>query len=232
MTVPHFDQWLGAYFKRDTDHGATGSRVRPSIVDASQSPVAPAAHLGDAELVTAIRAGDAARFTAWYDAIYNDAWRFARRFSADADQASDVVQDVFLSIWKRRTTWDVRGPVHTYVLGAIRRRALQSLRHDRIVQTATDRAIDPTGTPEGGFGMGATPHAPDARVTEDSLHEAMRRHIAQLPERQRTALVLRWEHELSNVEIAGILGIGEAAVSRLLARATATLRQVWDALTG
>jgi len=232
MTVPHFDQWLSTHFRdKGDDVGRVAARARLSLVDAAD--VTPStSHKEDAELVLAIRMGDVERFTSWYEEMYDDAWRFARRLSRDADQANDVVQDVFWSIWNRRASWEVRGSVRAYVLGAIRRRALNRLRHDRVVRHAADRAVDTGEIGDFAFGMGTTPRAPDTGVVEDSLREAMRRLIAQLPERQQTALALRWDHELSNVEIAAILGVGEAAVSRLLARATTALRRMWDAIVG
>jgi RNA polymerase sigma-70 factor (ECF subfamily) len=231
MTAPNFDLWLSSHFRSESDHGQITLGSRRARPEAGESRDSAPVHKDDVELIAAIKNGDAERFAAWYDGLYNDAWSFARRFSNDGDEAGDVVQDVFLSIWRRRESWEVRGSARAYVLGAIRRRAMSTLRHERVVKDAAER----TGAGEDGdarLGMGEEARSPDAGVAEHTLHDAMRRQIALLPLKQRTALALRWEHELSNVEIADILGVGEAAVSRLLARATATLRASWDAHFG
>ena len=176
-----------------------------------------------------MRAGDADRFAAWYGAVYEEAWRFAYRFVHDRDAARDVVQDVFLAIWERRASWDVHGALQSYVLGAVRHRALNAVRHERIVERAAGAAADCEVRVVPGMGTLSAPT--DAPVAEATLRDAMHRHMQALPERQRTALALRWENGLTNVEIAKVLGVGEAAVSRLLARATETLREVWNRLT-
>lgn len=64
-----------------------------------------------------------------------------------------------------------------------------------------------------------------AGVTMDAPDE-MADAIARLPERQRTAVVLRYYADLPEAEIASALGCGIPAVKSLLHRALQTLREV------
>ncbi len=66
---------------------------------------------------------------------------------------------------------------------------------------------------------------PDSSLLESELHEAIASAIAQLPETQRMALVLRRFEELSYEEIAEVLDQSVPAVKSLLFRARTELRQ-------
>jgi RNA polymerase sigma factor (sigma-70 family) len=233
MTARPFELWLHAHFDAHFDAQDESEPKHRALHDSrtrhSHEHVTPVRDddARDVAFVAAVRDGNAEQFAAWYDTLYDEAWRFAYRFVRDTALASDVVHDVFLSIWEHRATWTVRGSARNYVLGAIRHRALNTRRHERIVARAASSSDVALRTPPG---MGDAPRQPDAVFADAALHDAMHRAVANLPERQRSALALRWEHGLSNVEIAGVLGVGEAAVSRLLGRATETLRTVWDRL--
>ena len=64
-----------------------------------------------------------------------------------------------------------------------------------------------------------------AEITSDSGELALRGALAQLPERQRQAVILRHLEGLSNPQIAEVMEIGVEAVESLLARARRTLKQ-------
>jgi RNA polymerase sigma-70 factor (ECF subfamily) len=181
----------------------------------------------DARLVEQCRVGtdDVARvaFETLYARHYASAVRFAYRFVRVRDRAEDLAQEVFALLWHRRATLEVRGTFRTYVLSAVRFEALDAMRHDRVMLRSAE-ALE--GSAEPPAGMGAHLASPDDAAHEALLREAMRQAVDALPERQRTALILRWEQGLDNHEIAAVLEIGAAAVSRLLARAVNTLRAV------
>ncbi len=66
---------------------------------------------------------------------------------------------------------------------------------------------------------------PDVSLLESELQEAITSAIAQLPETQRMALVLRRYEELSYEEIADVLDQSVPAIKSLLFRARTELRQ-------
>ena len=67
--------------------------------------------------------------------------------------------------------------------------------------------------------------APDATLLQAELQEAISSAIAQLPEAQRMAIVLRRYEDLSYEEIAGVLHLTVPAVKSLLFRARVLLRE-------
>lgn len=162
----------------------------------------------------------AAVFDAWYVRTYPQAWRFALRFLHSKDAATDVAQDFFLHVWQNRASLRVDGALLPYVLGAIRNRALTLLKHERMVANTEEISVV-TGEP---IGMGAGVPDAGASAEESVLRATIRRAIEMLPERQKAAFLLRWDHGLTNAEVARALGIGEPAASRLLNRAQEAIK--------
>src|SRR5688572_24467295 len=89
-------------------------------------------------LVGRVRAGDHEAFRILYLNTFNDLWSFARRYVESAAVAEEIVQDVFLKLWERRERWEVRGSVRSYLLGAVRNRALHFAEHSAVERRGGD----------------------------------------------------------------------------------------------
>ena len=66
---------------------------------------------------------------------------------------------------------------------------------------------------------------PGVALERDELHAHLSRAVGELPERRRLVVLLRWQHQLSNGEIARVLGISEKGVETQFGRALAALRK-------
>ena len=166
----------------------------------------------DAALVARVRAGDEAAFRGLYLAHVGMLVRFAGRFIRPVDSATDVVQDVFAALWTRRAEWQVSGAVRTYLYGAVRRRALAMIRDANVAARAVDGAL----ARGEGLGAGSGPADQALQMEQDELAAMIERAIEALPERQRTAVLLRWNDEMNAAEIGRVLGISDTAVRKLL----------------
>jgi RNA polymerase sigma-70 factor, ECF subfamily len=134
------------------------------------------------------------------------------------DTAEELVQGVFLRIWQRHEQWEPAAGIRAYLFGACRNAALDHLKHLRIADRLTD-----AGEPDPTFAREVP--APDAAIQAEELADAVRRAIETLPERQRAVVVLRWQHELTNAEVARTLGISVKGVEAHVSRALSVLRQ-------
>jgi RNA polymerase sigma-70 factor (ECF subfamily) len=174
-------------------------------------------------LVDRIRNGDLAAFEQLYRATYTPLWRFAYRMLHSADAAQDVIHDVFFTLWTRRDRWSVQAGIRQYLYGAVRQRTLKDVRHQHVVDRTTLRASgDPTFVP----GAGMAIESPDISTERDALVSALRTAIATLPDRQRLAMELYLEGDLTPVEIAAALGVSAVAARKLLAKGSAALREI------
>lgn len=171
-------------------------------------------------LVRRIRAGDVEAFEAVYRATFPSLTRFVVRCTGSRGIADDVVHDIFLNVWAQRSTLSIRTTIRAYLYGAVRQRALRYLRH----QTVVDRSADASG-PELAATLFGHVGSTDAPVERAELIEALRAAIQALPERQRLAMLLYLDDELTPVDIAMTLGVTAVAVRKLLAKATSRLRE-------
>lgn len=175
----------------------------------------------DLALAAAIRRGDAQAFETLYRAYHAPLWRFAHLAVGSAAVAEELVQDVFLAVWQGRKTWNVESSVRGWLYAAVRNRAIKHRRHAQLGEQLAENAID--ATLDTAPGMGRRPIDSHAAVEGADLEAAIDRALEALPERRRVAMILRWRHALSPVEIARVLRTSPESVRVLLSRARADL---------
>ena len=197
---------------------------------------AVAAHNEEANLVARVRGGDEAAFESLYLAHHNELWRFAYTYVRSRDVAEELVQDVFLAIWGTRATWEVHTRVRAWMYASVRHLALNHLRHERVVTRSisagrhvaseTEQAAADSSLHE--RTMGEPPMDQQLSLEAKEIDEAVVHAIAELSERRRIAMTLRWKHDMSSLEIARVLGTSPEAVRTLLTRARADLALLLD----
>lgn len=189
-------------------------RRDPLAADA-HAPPSPAPEGGQLER---IRAGDEAAFEELFKGYYRPLCDFVYGYLRSRETAEELVQTVFLRIWEKRENWEPVTGIRAYLFAACRNQALDHLRHRRIV----DRVMVASHGTESEL---SGPARPDEAIHAAELSEALRRAVGELPERRRAVLVLRWQHHLTNLEIARALGISVKGVEAHVTRALAGLRE-------
>ncbi|MEM6475323.1 MAG: sigma-70 family RNA polymerase sigma factor [Pseudomonadota bacterium] len=150
--------------------------------------------------------------------------RIAYRMIGDAHEAEDIAQEAMLRLWDHAPRLDARVKQGTRVqLGAWLKRVTTNLAIDRI--RVAKRSAD-SEVPER---ADDAPLADAQLVTSEDGHSA-RALIAQMPERQRAAIVLTYYEELPNAEAADALDMNIKAFESLLHRARGALRKAFEAL--
>lgn len=140
----------------------------------------------------------------------------ALRFAGGAAEADDVVQETFVSFWRTASRWQPGGPpLGAYLTRIAVNRAIDGDRRRRVRRFF--------GLEEANEVADTTPAADDQLSGRREL-EAVTSDLQDLPARQRTAILLAAEGDLSNGEIGEIMGLTEGAVEQLLVRARRTLR--------
>lgn len=163
-----------------------------------------------------VRAGDPGAFEALFHAYHAPLCAFAYRYVGARDLAEDIVQEIFLFVWERRETWDVRTSVKSYLFTAVRNAALSYLRHERVVRRREAETVELFD----GRSAGADAEA-DAAETLAAVQQA----VGRLPERCRLAFTLHREQGLTYSEIAEVLGISPRTVEVQMGRALKSLRK-------
>ena len=135
---------------------------------------------------------------------------YAYRVLGDRAEAEDIAQEAMLRLWRFAPEWRPgEAQVTTWLY-----RVATNLATDRLRQRQRRRADPIDGAPEPADDR---PGAVQGMIEADRM-AALDAALAQLPERQRQAVVLRHIEGLSNPEIAEILSVGGEAVESLTAR--------------
>ncbi|MBD3766243.1 MAG: RNA polymerase sigma factor [Rhodobacterales bacterium] len=164
--------------------------------------------LTDEALLAAYAAGDAAAARILTLRLTPRALSYAVRMLGDRAEAEDVAQEAMLRLWRAAPGWragEARPTTWLY-------RVVANLCTDRLRRRRPAPALDEVPEP-----ADPAPGALSGLIADDRAR-ALQAALADLPERQRQAVVLRHLEGLGNPEIAGIMDIGVEAVESLLAR--------------
>jgi RNA polymerase sigma-70 factor (ECF subfamily) len=167
----------------------------------------------DADLIVSVAQGSmpalAELVRRHQDKVLSLAYRMLGRW----DQAEDVAQEAFLRVYHAAGKYTPRAAFTTWLYRIVVNLSLDARRRSRKA---------PAPLPEESA-LKADPGDCDPLEAREQA-ERIRRAVADLPERQRTALILYRYHDLSRRQIAEVTGWTDSAVESLLVRAYANLR--------
>ena len=135
----------------------------------------------------------------------------------DSAAAEDVTAQAFERAYKRRSRFDARrGTPRAWLFGIARNAALDELRRRK--RAATAEIPPPPHEP-----------TPDEAAELAAERDAVRPRSATLGARDRELIALKYHADLSNAEIAEVLGVSVSNAGTLLNRAMNKLREAFDA---
>jgi RNA polymerase sigma-70 factor (ECF subfamily) len=180
----------------------------------------------DRERVLRIRAGDEVAYAKLFTDLHVALREFATTYVGSAALAEEIVQDVFLDLWIRRADWAPSHGIRAYLFRAVRNRATDTMRHQKIA----DQRRSLVESESGGAGgeVFSLPGA-DADIREFAL--ALHAIFRELPSARRRAAFLRWRHGLTFAEIAEVMGTSVASVTMHVQRAREAVRPVIEKFT-
>jgi RNA polymerase sigma-70 factor, ECF subfamily len=160
--------------------------------------------------VEAANAADSVAFEAAYVRHYRDVHRYLIGFTRSVDEADDLASETFeraLRAWAGRP---IPIPTLPWLLLTARRLATDRWRRARRLAGLLPRA--PSGRP---------PSAGESRTDFWLWFDAV---ALVLTDRQREVLILRYQRDLTDADIATVMGISESGVRSLVGRAVEVLR--------
>jgi RNA polymerase sigma factor (sigma-70 family) len=205
---------------------ARSSAPRPDRSQGTPGPAAPVPNLSDgpsdAELVQRIGKADGAALSQLYQRFGRPCYSLARRICADEGLAEDVVQEVFLTLWRDPSRFDPsRGSFATWLLTLIHHKAVDAVRRESTIRRRMVAA------PEAGEDWSPTPvpgadQAAMARVAAGQVREALHR----LPLEQRQVLALAYFGGHTQREIAVLTSVPLGTVKSRMFTAVQRLRSL------
>lgn len=176
------------------------------------------AEVDDGELVAAIARRDEAAMAEVVRRHRGPVLAFALRLVGDSGRAEEICQEVFLWLWERSSRFDVeRGSLRSFLLAITHGRSLDVLRSDTARVARERRDAIRTIVPETGV---------EAQVLAQTVADAVRQALAQLPEADRTAVELAYFGGHSYRTVAQMLNEPEGTVKSRIRRGLAKLRDL------
>jgi len=176
----------------------------------------------DAELMLRVKDGDGASFSVLLNKHRQPVVYFLYRMVLNQAVAEELAQEVFLRVYRSRSTYEPTARFTTWLFRIATHLALNFLRdrkHEKFVERldnvsweAPERQLSDT-----------RPTVEQMMVYEARLEE-VRRAITTLPDKQRAAVLMHKYEEMEYSQIARVLNCSESAVKSLLFRAYETLR--------
>lgn len=175
--------------------------------------------VADAILLEAVAARSPRSLEEFYDRFSRRAYSLARRICVDEALAEDVLQEVFLLVWRQPDRYDpARGTVAAWLMTLVHHRAVDAVRRE-----ATRRRHTVPPGEEGDEWLPPAPGADDAAL-DAVVAGHVRRALGALPTEQREALALAYFGGFTQREVASIAGIPLGTVKSRMFTAVRTLR--------
>src|SRR4051794_10923795 len=182
--------------------------------------------LGDEDLMALVRQGNSAAFEVVYERHGGVAYSLANRMCGRGQAAEDVVQEAFLSAWRRAEAYDpARGSLRTWLLGIVHHRAVDALRRSG---QDVRRRVD---TPVEEFELESDVSV-DADVIQRDRAGAVRGALGELPEEQTKVIELAYFGGFTHTEIADMLGLPIGTVKGRMRLGLAKLRDSFEPAGG
>ncbi|MFB9430240.1 RNA polymerase sigma factor SigM [Streptoalloteichus tenebrarius] len=174
-----------------------------------------AAASSDADLIAAHAAGDPHAFSELVRRHRDRMWAVALRTLRDPEEAADALQEAFISAFRAASSFRAESQVTTWLHRIVVNACLDRVRRRQSRPTVP--------LPETGPGEPAVSRDAIAeRETRLAVHDA----LAELPEEQRSAIVLVDVEGYSVAETAQLLGVAEGTVKSRCARGRAKLAKL------
>jgi len=179
----------------------------------------------DAALMLRVKQGDNEAFALLVDKYKQPVMNLAYRTLRDATEAEDLAQNVFVQVYKSAGRYQPAAKFSTWLFTIARNLCLNEIRRrsrhpaESLDQTRAETDDHPFYQVED-----RSVAAPPEQLLHGELEQKITDALAELPENQRTALLLCRQEELSYEEIAEVLGCSLSATKSLIHRGRETLK--------
>ncbi|WP_210490305.1 RNA polymerase sigma factor [Rufibacter aurantiacus] len=173
----------------------------------------------EAELWDRMRAGDENAFSQIFARFSDTLYHYGCRLHPDAELVKDCLQDLFVTIWNRRHMLGPTTSIKYYLLRSVRRQIALKVKEGGVMVAEDMQA----------FAKNEKEYSSEDNLIQVEDENLLRQHLekamANLSERQREAIYLRFYQNMEFSDIATLLDITPRAVYKLIYRAIDVLQQ-------
>jgi len=178
--------------------------------------------LSDEALALQVVNGDLSAFEELVNRHQRSVFKIAYRMVGQKEEAEDLAQEVFIHVYQKMylfntsksfVPWLYRVAVNTCISRLRRKQKVVFLSFDDALAAGTEF-------------MGSSIVSPDLNLERQELHNEISRALLKMPEGYRAMIILRYQLDLNNREIAEVLGITKENVEVRMHRAHKLMRQL------
>ncbi len=173
-----------------------------------------------------VKEGDLSAYEVLVEQFKQPVMNLLHRLIGDPDEAEDIAQNVFLQVWKTRERYEPASKFTTWLFTIARNLGLNEIR--RRARHPADSLDEPRPDNDGQpirIVEDSTSSIPADASLSAELRAKVEEALMDLPEKQRTALMLCRDGGVSYEEIAEVLGgISLTAVKSIIFRGRAVLK--------
>lgn len=160
--------------------------------------------------------GDVNAFEMIFKSYYPVLCNYAYTYLKDKEEAEEIVQNVFLNVWEKRSQISIQSSLKSYLYQTVRNTCLNVIKHEKVKRkhqeetlAIKDRAYE----------------AVSDRVIGKELEEKIALAIQSLPEQCRIVFTMSRFEELKYAEIASELNISVKTVENQIGKALKIMRE-------
>ena len=176
----------------------------------------------DKDQLKLLAKGSSSAFQLIFDRYYSELIHIAEYYLKDSEQSEDVIQDIFLHLWEKRSSIKINTALRAYLIKSVQNRCIDKLRRNTLSDKYQNyqkiklrEAILMKSYAESSLGI----------LYEKELKEKLLDALGKLPEKCLQTYQLSRDEGLKNSEIAKEMGISEKAVERNMTRTLKILRR-------
>lgn len=172
--------------------------------------------LSEKQVLQTIQSGNESAFEMIFKAYYQPLCRYAYSFLEDREEAEEVVQSSFITVWEKRKSIDIQTSLKSYLYRMVRNGCLNVIKHEKVKKqhAAHEMAVSEVSYESVSQKVYAT-------ELETKISEAMK----VLPEQCRLVFQLSRFEELKYQEIADQLKISVKTVENHMGKALKIMRE-------
>jgi len=172
--------------------------------------------LSDNELWAQVTADDGDAFVDLYNRYSGQLYKTARFYLKDSSLAEEVVHDVFVVLWQRRTFLKIIN-FPSYIQITTRYHVYKKLKEARVSPIQYIEAYEKVPDCAGG-------QSPADKLNQEDFETELKAYLRGVPKRCSEIFLLSRVKQLSNAEIASFLGIKRVTVENQITHALKYLR--------
>jgi RNA polymerase sigma-70 factor (family 1) len=172
----------------------------------------------DEALLALIRQGDKTAFDAIYDRYWASLYGTARKMFVRAEQAEDIVQELFINLWVKRDDYQI-DQLNGYLRTALRSRVMNYVTRDQVRESF----YEPFES------ILKVDFQAEELVREKELLALVAAYVGSLPPKRKEIFLMHFEKQMNTAEIAEALSISQKTVQNQLYTAIQGLRSTLGA---